>query len=81
MGRNLILVILPGNPLKMNEIGACVLGGGVEGLGVGGFWVGMELITHFLRIPECTAIQHDVLSTGFVYLDYFMEKYDKAWVE
>ena len=55
---------------------ACVR---VEGLG--GWGVGMELITHFLCIPECTAIQHYVLSTGFVYLDYFMEKYDKAWVE
>ena len=42
--------------------------------------VGVELITYFLYIPECAAIQHDVLSTGFVYLDYFMEKYDTAWV-
>ena len=63
--RYLILVILPETPLKMNEIGACVLGGGDWGVAV-------ELSTHFLRIPECTAIQHDVLCTGFVYVDYFM---------
>ena len=68
----------------MNEKGACVLGGRGLGGGRGESWEALgvvELITHFPCIPECTAIQHDVLSTGLTFLDYFIEKYDTAWVE